>query len=573
MRLSTSQIYDSSTRGMQRNQFDLFKLQNQLSTGRKVLTPEDDPIAAAQALVLTQSKEVSGQYLSNQDDARGKLGIVEGQLSSLGDLLQNVRERLVQAGNTTLSNSDRSYIAQELEARFSELMGIANAGDGSGNYLFSGYQGATKPFDQTAAGAEYQGDEGRRLLQVESSRQLPISISGSELFEKVRNGNGTFSTETIGNVLANAGNATVTSTVYTDISPALPGTQWSAATAPWSNASNQSIQVQFSVDATTGNTQYQLFDISNPANPVAMRQAPADYTSGAPIALKYYDANALPLPVDHDLGASITLTGAPVVGDSFSIVPDANPANGFVTTATGNRLSPTTNNTGTGIIDTGSVTNYGVWNSSLANQSLWADPLNAGKMQVQFSVNATTGKTQYQLFDVSAQNSPATPMTAIPQDYVSGQKIDLSYGSTSLGAFVSITGAPVAGDTFAVSPSVNQSIFTTLRSAIDTLTRGVGGENSPTQFTNELGNHLLNIDQSLENVSKMRSTVGTSLRELDSLTNTGEDQQLQYSSALSELQDLDYAEAITELSKKKMQLEAVQLSFKQTSQLSLFSIL
>ena len=139
MRVSTSQIFDSGARGIGRNQSDLFKLQNQLSTGRKVLTPEDDPVAAAQALVLTQSKAVSSQFLKNQDDARGKLSIAETQVAAVGDLLQSVREKLVQAGSTVLSNSDRSSIAQELEGRFSELLGIANGQDGSGSYLFSGY--------------------------------------------------------------------------------------------------------------------------------------------------------------------------------------------------------------------------------------------------------------------------------------------------------------------------------------------------------------------------------------------------------------------------------------------------
>ncbi len=69
MRVSTSQIFDSGYRGIGGNQFDLFKLQNHLSTGRRMLAPEDDPVAAAQALVVTQSQSVNGQYLANQADA------------------------------------------------------------------------------------------------------------------------------------------------------------------------------------------------------------------------------------------------------------------------------------------------------------------------------------------------------------------------------------------------------------------------------------------------------------------------------------------------------------------------
>ncbi|MDP3441128.1 MAG: flagellin, partial [Azonexus sp.] len=66
---------------------------------------------------------------------------------------------------------------------------------------------------------------------------------------------------------------------------------------------------------------------------------------------------------------------------------------------------------------------------------------------------------------------------------------------------------------------------------------------------------------------------GTRLNELDSLANAGENLQLQYKSSLSALQDLDYAKAISDMAQKQMQLEAAQLSFKQISQMSLFSIL
>lgn len=425
MRVSTSQIFDSGARGIGKNQFDLYKLQNQLSTGRKVLTPEDDPIAAAQALVLTQSKGVSSQFLKNQDDAQGKLGIVESQLTSLGDLLQNVRERVVQAGSTTLSNPDRNFIAQELEARFSEMMGIANAQDGAGNYLFSGYQGAVRPFSANTAGAFYAGDDGERLLQVETSRQIPTNISGSDLFENVRNGNGTF----------------------------------------------------------------------------------------------------------------VTSTGTVV-------------------------------NQGTGVIDQGSVNNLSNWNSALSNTGLWTAN-HTGEMEVRFSVAA--GVTSYSLYAVGNPVAVNGPNTFTP-----GQSISLVNGVDDLGVSVTIEGAPANGDSFLVKPSTNQSIFTTLRSTIAMLTQGIGSlasGNGSTEFVNDLAGNLMNIDQALENVSKMRATVGSHLKEIDALANAGEDMQLQFASSLSLLQDLDYTKAITEMSNKKLQLEAAQLSFKQTSQLSLFSIL
>ena len=73
MRVSTSMIFNSGTIGMQNRQSDLYKVQNQLATGRKILSPEDDPIGASEALQVTQSKGVNKQFLDNQANAQSQL--------------------------------------------------------------------------------------------------------------------------------------------------------------------------------------------------------------------------------------------------------------------------------------------------------------------------------------------------------------------------------------------------------------------------------------------------------------------------------------------------------------------
>ena len=115
MRVSTNQIYDAGALGIQQSNSALFKLNNQLATGRRVLTPQDDPVAAAQALVVTQSKEVNQQYINNQGQTKHQLALVDSQMNSLVSLLNNVRERVIQAGNASLTQSDRVAIAAEVE--------------------------------------------------------------------------------------------------------------------------------------------------------------------------------------------------------------------------------------------------------------------------------------------------------------------------------------------------------------------------------------------------------------------------------------------------------------------------
>ena len=76
MRISTSQIFDTGSLSIQQSQSALYKLQNQISSGRRVLTPQDDPVAASQALVVTQSMEVNAQYMNNQGQAKNQLGLI-----------------------------------------------------------------------------------------------------------------------------------------------------------------------------------------------------------------------------------------------------------------------------------------------------------------------------------------------------------------------------------------------------------------------------------------------------------------------------------------------------------------
>src|SRR6185369_1142570 len=120
MRISTGMMFDNGTTGLLDNQSTLFKLQNQMSTGRRVLTPSDDPVASAQALVATQSQSVNQQYMDNQGSAKSQLGLVEGNLDSLTSLLQDIRERAVQLGNASLTDRERGYIESEFKSRFEE---------------------------------------------------------------------------------------------------------------------------------------------------------------------------------------------------------------------------------------------------------------------------------------------------------------------------------------------------------------------------------------------------------------------------------------------------------------------
>ena len=520
MRISTSQIYDNGTLGIQRNQSSLYKLQNQISTGRRVVTPEDDPVAAAQALIVSQSKDVNAQHADNQGSASSQLGLVDSQLNSMVNLLNNVRDRVVQAGNSgAMTNSDRLAIAAELDARLSELVGIANSQNGAGDYLFSGYQGATLPFaiDGSTGAYDYAGDDGERLLQVSSSRQMAINVAGSDLFMNAKGGNGAFVTATKDVSVNVAGGATVNSFSV------LNRTQWDAALK--NAASGQPLEIRFSAPAVS----YGIYD------PVStLTTGPFDYVPGDPIQLK---------TAAVDFGAQVIVT-APAVGDTVTIQPSSN--------------------TGTATIDTGSVLDQ--QKLALAVNSLAGQPL-----EIRFSLDYTTDPAGVMSYQISHPVGGAMPLVK----YTPGMAIPLiSAGGVDFGSQVVVQGQPQVGDSFSINPSSSQSIFQTMQSLIGILRTPINSTNfTSTEFTNELGAQLKNIDQTFENLSRVQSIVGTRMAELDSLGNMSSDLDIQYQSSLSNLQDLDLVKAYSDLTLQKVNLEAAQKSFVTISGLSLFNYL
>lgn len=291
MRIATSMIFDAGVSSINKQMGSLLDIQQQLSTGRRILRPSDDPVAAARALDITQSKDVLAQYAANQSNATAALGLAETQLSSVSDMFGRLKELTVQAGNAALTASDRRSIAFELRARFDELLGIANSADGQGQYLFSGYMGATKPFGgsvdflNAAASNEisYQGDDGRRTLQVSATRMMEVSDSGMDVFMRIRNGNGYFAT---GYAPANTGTGVIDAGNVTN-------------PAQWNALANKPISIQFT-SATT-------YDIVNAASATL---ASGTYQSNQPIAIP-------------GAGASVTITGTPATGDSFTLEPSA----------------------------------------------------------------------------------------------------------------------------------------------------------------------------------------------------------------------------------------------------------
>jgi flagellar hook-associated protein 3 FlgL len=171
----------------------VLQTQEQVSTGLRVNSPSDDPIAAARVAHLDASLSRLDQYHANAGFARNQLGLEEEALSEVIGTLQRVRELMLQANNATSSAGDRGVIAAEIRQQRDALMTLANSTDVDGRHLFGGYREGTTPFTIAAGGnVVYNGDQGQRTLQISDSRFVAINDSGADVFQRIPEGNGTF---------------------------------------------------------------------------------------------------------------------------------------------------------------------------------------------------------------------------------------------------------------------------------------------------------------------------------------------------------------------------------------------
>lgn len=180
MRISTSYIQQQSVDTMLRQQKQLADTQLQVSTGQRVLSPSDDPVAAVKILGLERERNISEQYLANADVAESRISKAETTLSSATDIVQRIRELAIQGLNDSNDASARAGIAAEIRELNESLLSLANTTDSNGEYLFSGYQSFTQAFDPTTYA--YNGDSGQRNLRVGSDYTVEVTEPGDQLF-------------------------------------------------------------------------------------------------------------------------------------------------------------------------------------------------------------------------------------------------------------------------------------------------------------------------------------------------------------------------------------------------------
>lgn len=180
MRVATLSSFDASVSQLQRRQQALTTAQEQLTSGKRVLRASDDPAAAATAerALAAESRAVSRQRAL--DASRHAMQLAEGALGEAGELMQQVREQIVAAGNGSYTDAERQIAAASLRSLRDDLLAVSNRQDGTGRYVFGGQGSGGLPLLDAPGGVIYTATAGQ--LQAATGEATALSVDGRAAF-------------------------------------------------------------------------------------------------------------------------------------------------------------------------------------------------------------------------------------------------------------------------------------------------------------------------------------------------------------------------------------------------------
>lgn len=557
MRVSTALLHSQGVQSMLDKQAELMRLQNQVSSGKRILAPSDDPSGVSRLMGISEAQNQIKQYDENINYATQRLGLEESKIDSSLLVLQRVRELAIQAANTgTYDIRSQQAIASEVKEKLQELFDYANTRDENGDYIFAGFQSKAPAFSTDGAGNYiFNGDQGQQSIQIGSDRQVITSDSGAEIFQLVRTGNGDFAVDAS---RTNAGIGRISSGAVVDRAAFL----------------QHDYRIQF-IDADN----YQIIDDTNGGTVVGA--APRPYTEGGTINFD---------------GVAVEIHGAPAAGDEFSIeasrhqdvftslselaremdAPDTGNiignfggdylANGFDVGDTvsfdlqfdgrtvsvshlvdvadtnvdiGNAFLSGAN----GLVNDANVTDNGDGTYTLAGTT--------PGLSTTFSINAASGAIEFSSSGGNGEISSNLSLNNLADDDASTAANDATLLLTNRGNTVASPATVSVGETAQFAP----------------------GEASPSLLSQKIANALDNIDRAMDGMLNVQAKIGGRFNSIESQQADNEGVTVKLEEVRSEIEDLDLAEAISKLTFQTTALQASQQTFVRVQGLSLFEFI
>lgn len=283
MRIATSTYFDNTLSAIENQRADLNTLNNELSTGKQVNQPSDDPVAFTNAQRLGSQVTALTQYNSDNAQLGADLGLGSQTLNEILSVVNNVVSIAEQAANGTTNTQNRAALVEQVTSLQSQLVSLANTQNGNGVYLFAGSRGNVSPFaTQPDGSVAYRGDAAAQATHTGQNQTAASLLNGSGLANSL-GGNGYASISASG---TNAGSATAT---LDGVTAAAAATAFRESGAPYTISFNTA-GGQLGYTVTLGGTTV----------------GTGTYTPGMNLSLS---------------GTSLSFSGTPQPGDTFTLSP------------------------------------------------------------------------------------------------------------------------------------------------------------------------------------------------------------------------------------------------------------
>jgi flagellar hook-associated protein 3 FlgL len=166
---------------VQSDQLDLFRLQTQVSTGRRIILPSEDAPAALRAISLQRTLQRKGQVQTNLQGTTSVLSEADASLNSVSNLLTEVRAQAISVTDTISTAEQRQAVIDLVNRALADLVKSGNSSY-VGRYLFSGSRTNAMPFDFNGDFVEYLGNEKDVRSFVDVGQLFETNIPGSAVF-------------------------------------------------------------------------------------------------------------------------------------------------------------------------------------------------------------------------------------------------------------------------------------------------------------------------------------------------------------------------------------------------------
>ena len=186
MRISNNFIYNQSLTDLTKSNERYLQTQRRIAENTDIMTASDDPVGAAQVMRYEAVNLLLDQYSENAVMAKNSLEYEEVVLDGMTDVFNRANILLIQAENGVYGDDDLAAISEELQMLTLAAADLMNSTDSDGNHIFSGHESTRSAFELKSDGRyEFEGDEGRKKLQISDNVTVSGADSGKTVFEDV----------------------------------------------------------------------------------------------------------------------------------------------------------------------------------------------------------------------------------------------------------------------------------------------------------------------------------------------------------------------------------------------------